>query len=95
MRGFRCEEIGEEAALLVVLGRFGVGSLIRFGFFRFRFVHVGDGDLVFSGSPVSQVKLAAARATERKLHGRFRIHRLLANGTFQFHEKIARLERFE
>jgi hypothetical protein len=62
-----------------------MGSLIRFEFFRFGFVHHGDGDFVFSHGPIAQVVLAAARAAEGKFRGRFRINRLLANGAFQFH----------
>ena len=68
--------------LVVVVGRFGLGSLIRFDFFRFRFVHHGHGYFVFSCGPVAQVALAAARAAEREFRGRFRINGLFANGAF-------------
>ena len=70
------------AAIRRRFGGFGVGSLIRFDFFRFRFVHHGHGDFVFSGGPVAQVALAAARAAERKFRGRFRIDGLLADRAF-------------
>ena len=86
MRGLRRADSGE--ALLVVVGRFGVGSFIRVDFFRFRFVHHGDGDFVFSHSPVAEVAFAAARAAERKFRGRFGINRLLANWAFQFHGRF-------
>src|ERR1700730_2323788 len=46
--------------LVVVVGRFGVGSLIRFDFFRFRFVHHGHCYLIFSHVPVAEVAFAAA-----------------------------------
>ena len=88
-RGFR-------AVLFVgVVGRFGVRSLIRFGFFRFRFVHLSDGYFVFFRGPVAQVSLPAACAAEREFFRRFRINGLLANGAFQFHGIIPNLLRFE
>jgi hypothetical protein len=80
-RGLRRSDRGEGATLFViVVGRFVLGSLIRFGFFRFRFVHHGDGYFVFSHRPVTQVALAAARAAEREFGGRFQINGLFANG---------------
>ena len=82
MRGLRRIDSGEGGTLLVVVGRFGVGLLIRFDFFRFRFVHHGDGDFVFSHGPVAEVAFAAARAAEGKFRGRFRIGGLLANWAF-------------
>jgi hypothetical protein len=86
MRGFRGAEEFKGAALLVVmLGRFGVGSLIRFGVFQFRFVHVGGGYFVFFGGPVAEIALAALSAAEGKFRRRFRIDRQFADGTFQFH----------
>jgi hypothetical protein len=83
MRGLRRLDSGEGTVLLVVVvGRFGLGSLIRFGLFRFRFVHHGDGYFVFSGGPVAQVAFAAAGAAEWEFRGGFGINGLLANGAF-------------
>src|SRR5712671_2207373 len=78
-RGFR-------ATLLVVgIGMFGVGWLIRLDLFGFRLVHHGHGHFIFLHGPVPEVAFAAALTAERKLRRCFRIHCLLADGTFQFH----------
>jgi len=83
MRGLRRSGPDEGAALLaIVFGRFSLGSLICFDFFRFGFVHHGDGYFVFSSGPIAQVAFSATGAAEWEFCGGFGINWLLTNRAF-------------